>query len=146
MYQEYRIEKVVMEVTVGTNTSQINVNNGFSNVYIVTDGRDDAPLSSVQAALAYSTSKTMTIGANTKQDGKQYMNMTHPTAIIQAESQVAATGLAPALMKVSPWLATTYSNVPHYGFKLYNNLIGGSASTIYVGFVFRMFCAARKIA
>ncbi len=66
MYQEYRIDKVTVEMMQGTNSSQINTTQFFSNVYgvIIDTSRDDAPLISPQAALAYSNCKTIQMGAS----------------------------------------------------------------------------------
>jgi len=144
LYDKYKITKVFCEITCGSNTSQINATQQFSNVIGVIDNNSSDSIGSADIALAYSTAKNMQMGANTSTDGKHLMRLDNPTTTIALES-TGATGQALAMERVSPWLNTENSDVQHFGMKFFNNSVGGAASTQYINFVFRVEVVCKNI-
>jgi len=127
LYDQYRITAVKIEITpFGQFISNDRTVTGAGGVapandesgtgywrppilYSVIDYNDDNSLGSISAAQEYSTCKIIPYG---KKYSKWYF-----TPCVNFEVAESSTTTAKAATKYAPWLATSSTNVPHYGMK-----------------------------
>ncbi|MEO5351422.1 MAG: hypothetical protein H7836_17535 [Magnetococcus sp. YQC-3] len=145
VFDQYRLDKVVCEMTAANNASQVNNNVSFPNLYAVIDYDDASALTSASAAVAYSSCKYIQMGANTQNNGKQYFYLNRPTVQTSVQTTSLISTTAAARLAASPWLDMDNQNIEHNSMKFWMESPGGSSFTQYITMVFRVFVSLRSV-
>ena len=69
VFDQWRLDKIVMQILFSSNTSQVNRATQFPILYAVTDVNDASPSNSVNSALSYGNCKIIQLGTSSGPTG-----------------------------------------------------------------------------
>ena len=143
IFDQYRLDKVVMQVLFSSNTSQVNNAVQFPIVYAVTDTNDALPLSSIDMAISYGNTKIMQLGTAST-NGQQFLYLPNPT--VEEDALTTSGTVVTGAGRRSPWLNTENQTIVHNAVKLFVNTPSGTNVTSGImTVIFRCFFSFKNI-
>jgi len=148
IYEQFRIDRVQVEVMCSNNNSSLNSPNVASPiVFCVVDHDDVAPLTGPANALSYTTCKTLQMNNSSgPTGGKQYFNYVPTASILNGQTGVQGNPTALGTLKQRQWISTDFQETTHLGMKCWIETIspGTNQSLGWITFVFRVFMSFKN--
>ena len=146
VYDQYRIRKVVCEITYSSNQSLQSSSIQLPHLYGIIDYNDGDAITNQAEALSYSSCKFMQLGNSSgPNNGVQYMTNYRPTTQMSASTTTLGTTTG-SVARISPWIDTDALTVEHLGMKFWTDTPGATAVTSgYVQWTFRVFIDYKNV-
>ena len=146
VYDQYRVRKVVAEITYSSNQSTQSSAIQLPNLYGIIDYNDGDAITSQSDALSYSSCKFMQLGNSSgPNNGVQYMTNLRPTSQMSASTTTLGTTTG-SVARISPWIDTDALNVEHLGMKFWTDTPGATnVVSGYVQWTFRVFIDYKNV-
>jgi len=126
LFDQYRIDKVKIELSWGQPESSLNQQYPLPTIYKVIDYDDTTSIASIAAAFEYGSCETLKL--SNASDGRTGVHTIwlKPRPLVQTYRSAITTGYQSVR---AGWMDCAQTDIPHYGMKLYYDNAGITADT-----------------
>lgn len=135
LYDQYRIDGVLIEFRFSNNNSSLNSPNISLPLLYIADDFDDANPISKDAICQYSKCKTTLLGSGARE---KFSHRTIPKPLVQLYESAISTGYGNPTRP--QWIDANDITVPHYGLKVtWDNTMNTAGTDTYIGVLDMVF-------